>query len=166
MINAISKNNLQRKWFIWLIGYSWLLREARAGAQNRKLEAGTQEEIITECCLLARIYWFAWLPYLTRAHLSMSGTAHSRQGPPLSDRSQENYPIDINMDQSDGINSSIKILSSHESLDLSWQNLTKKKKKEHHLDHLRLCLAWYHHKYCWVQTPFEKAVVLGNARIT
>jgi hypothetical protein len=35
-----------------------LLKEAKAGIQDRNLEAGTEAEAIKECCLLASFLWF------------------------------------------------------------------------------------------------------------
>jgi hypothetical protein len=46
----MRKNNLAEKELIWLTSNSSSWRKVKAGAQGRSLEAGTEAEIIKECC--------------------------------------------------------------------------------------------------------------------
>jgi hypothetical protein len=72
-------SNLQgrRGWWWWLFHhiivrlYAPSLKEIRAGTQLRNLEAGTEMEIVEECCLLPCSSWFAsaCLLYITQAYL-------------------------------------------------------------------------------------------------
>jgi hypothetical protein len=56
----MTKINLERKGFI--SSYSLLTIKSQGGARRRNLEAGTEAEVINECCLLACSYGLFSLP--------------------------------------------------------------------------------------------------------
>lgn len=66
-----------------LPGHKPTLKEVSPRSQCGNLEAGTEEETIEECCLLASSPdFFSLLSYTTQNYLSMSDTTHSGMDPP------------------------------------------------------------------------------------
>lgn len=61
-----------------------MLREAKAGTQDRNLEAGAEAEPSDKCSL-----WFAQLSRTTQGHLSRASIAHSEMDSPTSTLNQE-----------------------------------------------------------------------------
>jgi hypothetical protein len=53
VINSITKSNLKRKGFIFLVGHTRSSRKAKAGTQYRNLEAGTEAKNVEDQWLLA-----------------------------------------------------------------------------------------------------------------
>ena len=76
------------------------------------LEAGTEAEVIEDCCLLARSACF----FIQKRQPAEGGTFDISLGPSTSTLNQENIPTDITMGQSDGGIFSIKGPSSQINL--------------------------------------------------
>lgn len=90
----------------------WWLREANTEAQGKKLEAGTEAEVMEEPCLLTCFSWLAQPPSLSQVHPPRGGTTYSVLGPPTPISDGENAPTDMFKGQSDRDNSSAGFLSS------------------------------------------------------
>lgn len=68
--------------FPWLIGHSPLLKEAKAGTQDRNPEAGIEAEVLEECCVVTCSPWFVQPGSLySPAALPRSDAAPSKPGP-------------------------------------------------------------------------------------
>lgn len=68
-MSIMTKRNLGREGFIWFVACSPSSRDVTASVHCRYLEARTKADIMEECCLLACILWFNYLPILYRPAL-------------------------------------------------------------------------------------------------
>lgn len=84
---TLTRIDLRMKGFIWLIGYSTLSREAKAGTQDGNLEVGTEAEITAEGLDFGS-YPHGYLSYVSWAKLPGVGTT-SRLGHPILTRNQK-----------------------------------------------------------------------------
>jgi hypothetical protein len=97
--NTMSKSNLGRRGFIWIIlpGFNSSLRDKKAGTQ-----AGAEEGIMKKCCLLACSLWIiqSQLSYTTPDLLSRNHTIYSGLDPLIS--THRKFPTEKAISQSDG----------------------------------------------------------------